>query len=65
MTKELRYHFTSLQNAQLAVDRRGLLTAGADRLLQALEGVFATNEEALRAIREAFLQVAESISEED
>lgn len=65
LSKELRYSLTALQNAQLAIDRRGLMTAGADRLLQALEGVFASNEEALGAIREAFIQVAEGISEDD
>ena len=65
LTKELRYHFTALQNAQLGVDRRGLMTAGADRLLQTLEGVFASNEDVLEAIREAFVQVAEGISTED
>jgi hypothetical protein len=64
LTKEHRYYLTALQNAQTGIDRRGLMTAGADRLLQALEEVFSSNEEALAAIRETMLNVAESISEE-
>lgn|GEM_PF-6253567 len=65
LSKELRITLATVASAQAGTDRRGLMAAGADLMLQALSGVFAGNEEAVSAANEAFLQVIESINEND
>lgn len=64
LSKELRITLTAVASSQSGTDRRGLMAAGADRMLQALDGPFASNPEALDAAKEAFLQVVESLNEE-
>lgn len=64
LSKELRITLTAVASSQAGTDRRGLMAAGADRMLQALDGVFSGNPEALAAAQETFLHVVESINEE-
>lgn len=54
LTKELRGHLVEIEKMERGQDRRGLLLAGADRLLRILQDSFADNPEMLEVLEEGF-----------
>lgn len=54
LSKELRGHLAEVERMSRSIDRRGLMLAGADRLLRELEGMFEDNEGVLASLAEAF-----------
>lgn len=54
LSKELRGHLVEVERMTKAVDRRGLLLTGADRLLRILQDMFAENDEMKAALEQGF-----------
>lgn len=50
LSKELRGHLVEIDKMSKAFDRRGLILAGADRVLRELKAIFRGNEEILNAL---------------
>lgn len=64
LSKELRGHLSEVEKMSRSIDRRGLMLAGADRLLRELEGMFEENEGVLASLAEAFEVVWTQIKSE-
>lgn len=64
LTKELRGHLSEIERMSRAIDRRGLVLAGADKTMRELKAMFRGNEEILEALEPAFASVWASITEE-
>lgn len=57
LSKELRGHLVEVEKMSRAVDRRGLILAGAERVMRELRGIFRGQEEMEEALTEAFKTV--------
>jgi hypothetical protein len=64
LSKELRGHLTEVDRMGRSIDRRGLVMAGADRLLRELEAMFDGNDEVQKSLSEAFEVVWGQVKEE-
>ena len=64
LSKELRGHLIEVDRMSKAVDRRGLILAGADRVMRELRGIFAGDGEMEDALTQAFKAVWATLSEE-
>ena len=64
LSKELRGHLAEVERMTRAVDRRGLILSGADRLLRILQDLFAEDEEMQKALGQAFDVLWTSLAEE-
>jgi len=64
LSKELRGHLGELDRMTRAIDRRGLILSGADRLLRILQDLFADDEEMQKALTQAFDVLWTSLAEE-
>lgn len=54
LTKELRGHLVEIERMERGQDRRGLLLAGADRLLRILQDTFPDDADMLAVLEEGF-----------
>lgn len=54
LSKELRGHIVEIEKMTRAIDRRGLILAGADSVMRCLRGIFKDNEDVLPALETAF-----------
>lgn len=54
LSKELRGHLCEVERMSRAMDRRGLVLAGADRLLRILQEMFSQDEEMQEALSKGF-----------
>lgn len=64
LTKEMRGHLSEVERMSRAIDRRGLVLAGADKAMRELKSIFRGNDEILEALEPAFASVWASITEE-
>jgi hypothetical protein len=64
LSKELRGHLAEIEKMSRATDRRGLVLAGADRVMRELRAIFRGNEEIMDALEPAFVSVWGAITEE-
>lgn len=64
LSKELRGHLAEIERMSRATDRRGLVLAGADRVMRELRAIFRGNEEITEALEPAFASVWSAITEE-
>jgi hypothetical protein len=64
LSKELRGHLTEVDRMGRSIDRRGLVMAGADRLLRELEGMFEGNEDVQKSLSAAFEVVWSQVKDE-
>lgn len=64
LTKELRGHIAEIERMSKAIDRRGLVLAGADRAIRELRAIFRGNGEIMDALEPAFASVWAVITEE-
>lgn len=64
LSKELRGHLAEIERMSRAVDRRGLILSGADRLLRILQDMFAEDTEMQSALGQGFEALWAQISEE-
>ncbi len=64
LTKELRGHISEIEKMSRSIDRRGLVLAGADRVMRELKTIFRGNEEIMDALAPAFVSVWSAITEE-
>jgi hypothetical protein len=64
LTKELRGHIAEVERMSRAIDRRGLVLAGADRAIRELKAIFRGNEEIMEALEPAFASIWAVITEE-
>lgn len=54
LSKELRGHIVEIDKMTKAIDRRGLILAGADSVIRSLRTVFKDNEDVLPVLEAAF-----------
>jgi hypothetical protein len=64
LSKELRGHLGEVDRMGRAIDRRGLILSGANRIVSELEIAFDGNEEVLRAVSDAFESVWAHLKDE-
>lgn len=64
LSKELRGHIVEIDKMTRAVDRRGLILAGADSVMRTVRGIFKNNEDVLPALEAAFESAWASLSAE-
>lgn len=64
LSKELRGHLAEIERMTRAVDRRGLILSGADRLLRILQDMFADDPEMLSALGQGFEALWAQVGEE-
>lgn len=64
LTKELRGHLAEVERMSKGLDRRGLILSGADRLMRALQDMFADDEEMEKALAQGFEAVWSQLSDE-
>lgn len=64
LSKELRGHLAEIERMSRAVDRRGLVLSGADRLLRILQDMFAEDQEMVDALGKGFEVLWSQVSEE-
>jgi len=64
LTKELRGHVAEVERMSRSTDRRGLVLAGADRVMRELKTIFRGNDEIMEALTPAFASVWAVITEE-
>lgn len=64
LSKELRGHVVEVDKLTKGLDRRGLIMAGADKVMRELRGVFKNSEDVLPALELAFESIWSGITEE-
>jgi 5'(3')-deoxyribonucleotidase len=64
VTKELRGHIIEIEKMSKSIDRRGLVLAGADRVIRELKSIFRGNDEIMEALTPAFASAWAAITEE-
>ena len=64
LSKELRGHVVEADRIQVARDRRGLIMAGADKVMRELKSIFKGNEEMTNALELAYESVWSDIANE-
>lgn len=64
LSKELRGHLVEADKMSRAVDRRGLVLAGAERVMRELRSIFRGQDEMEEALTQAFKTVWAVLSEE-
>lgn len=57
LSKELRGHIVEIDKMTRAIDRRGLILAGADSVMRAMRAIFKDNEDVMPALESAFESV--------
>jgi len=64
LSKELRGHLVEVERMTRAVDRRGLLLTGADRLLRILQDMFAESDEMKAALEQGYESFWSQVNDE-
>ena len=64
LSKELRSHLVEIDKMSKAADRRGLIMAGADRVLRELKAIFKGNEDLMNALNLASESVWAMLADE-
>lgn len=64
LSKELRGHIMEVEKLSKAMDRKGLILSGADRVMRCLKDIFSGNEAMTEALNKAHAAVWYSITEE-
>ena len=64
LSKELRSHLVEIDKMSKAADRKGLIMAGADRVLRELKAIFKGNEDLMNALNLASESVWAMLAEE-
>lgn len=64
LSKELRGHIIEIEKTTKALDRRGLILAGADRVMREVKTIFRGNDEVIDALNLAYESVWALLTEE-
>lgn len=64
LSKEMRGHLVEVEKMSRSMDRRGLILAGADRVMRELRGIFRGQDEMEDALTQAFKTVWAVLAEE-
>lgn len=64
LSKEMRGHLVEVERMSRAVDRRGLLLTGADRLLRIMQDMFAESDEMKAALEQAYESFWSQVNDE-
>ena len=64
LSKELRSHLVEIDKMSKAADRKGLIMAGADRVLRELKAIFKGNEDLMNALNLASESVWAMLADE-
>ena len=64
LSKELRGHIVEVEKMSKSTDRRGLILAGADKVMRELKSIFKGNEDVTKALELAYESVWAALIEE-
>lgn len=64
LSKELRGHVVEVDKLTKSLDRRGLIMAGADKVMRELRSIFKSSDDVMPALELAFESIWSEISEE-
>lgn len=65
LSKELRGHIVEIDKMTRAIDRRGLILAGADSVMRSVRAIFKNNDDVLPALEAAFESAWASLNAEN
>ena len=64
LSKELRGHVVEVEKMTRGTDRRGLVLAGADKVMRELKSIFKGNDDVVNALELAYESVWAALAEE-